>query len=241
MTDAQNPTQFSSDGEALWLVPPTHNGQAPGQLFVMFHGQGGEPADLLWLARTLQAQWPGAAIMALRAPYPAGASEAEGRQWFVADELNADELAGQVAAGLPPLLKLIRRVQAQWQIAPAATALFGLGQGGLVALELSAADHALAGRVIAFSAGYASLPQAAAPETSVHLLHGAEDDVVPPSSSQDAYDRIQELEGDATLDILPDIGHELNVALVTRAIERLRTHVPLHIWQSALMSARQSS
>ncbi|CAM4334271.1 esterase [Kerstersia similis] len=241
MTDAQDTTQFSSDGEAHWLVPPTHDGQAPGQLFVLFHGQGGEPADLLWLARTLQAQWSGAAIMALRAPYPAGASEAEGRQWFVAEDADAEQLAAQVSAGLPPLLKLIRRVQAQWQIAPAATALFGLGQGGLIALELSAADHALAGRVIAFSAGYARLPLEAAAETSVHLLHGADDTVIPPSSSQAAFDRIQELEGDATLDILPDVGHELHVALVTRAIERLRTHVPLHIWQTALMSARQSS
>lgn len=241
MTDAHDVPHFSEGGEAQWLVPPTHDGQAPGQLFVMLHAQGGEPMDLLWLARTLQAQWPGAAIMALRAPHPAGTSEADGRQWFLATGQSDDQLGAQVAASLPPLNALIHRAQQQWQIAPAATALFGLGQGGLVALELAAADHGLAGRVISFSAGYAVLPDLAAPETSIHLLHGEKDEVVPPASSQEAFARIQELEGDATLDILPDIGHELHVNLVSRAIERLRTHVPLHIWQSALMSSRQSS
>src|SRR5690606_17260588 len=99
--------------------------------------------------------------------------------------------------------------------------------------EAAQAEEALAGRVLAFGGRYASLPSHAPRYTTIHLLHGADDAVVPVLHAKAAHGRLAQLRADATIDVASNVGHELHPALVERAIVRLKTCVPLRDWQTA--------
>jgi len=192
------------------------------QLMVLLHGVGATPQDLLPLARALRAHFPQAAIV-VPAGFEPFDSAPNGRQWFSIRGVTEDNRPQRVAAALPRLN------------ASEATALFGFSQGAIMALEAVHADAALAGRVLAFSGRYARLPDAAAPETTIHLFHGSADPVIAVQHAEQAVERLAGLEGgDATVDIASGVGHELHTALIDSAVLRLTRHVPLRLWRTAM-------
>jgi phospholipase/carboxylesterase len=128
----------------------------------------------------------------------------------------------------------VRGAQQSTGVGPAATALVGFSQGAVCALELAQREDGLAGRVLSFAGRYAVLPEQALRHTTLHFFHGSQDEVIPADHARAAMQRIAELQGDATIDIAQGVGHELPVALVNCAIERLRTHIPHRTWAAAL-------
>ena len=74
-------------------------------------------------------------------------------------------------------------------------------------------------------------------DTTVHLLHGLDDRVMPAGAAIDSAERLVALGGDVTADVLPGIGHELHPRLVERAIEQLRSFLPKRVWRAALGEA----
>ncbi|MFM9866452.1 esterase [Achromobacter xylosoxidans] len=173
------------------------------QLFILLHGVGGTPANLVPLAEAVR-----------------GVSE--------------DNRPERVAQALPPLEAYVKAAQARFGLLQSDTALAGFSQGAIMALELVQAHDGMAGRVIAFSGRYAQLPKAAPQYTTLHLLHGADDPVMPVALIQAAQARLDELHGDSTIDVATHVGHELHPALIQRAIVRLQTCVPLRSWEAAL-------
>jgi phospholipase/carboxylesterase len=209
---------------------------APEQLVVLLHdvghgaGQGG--AAMAPLAQRLRAAFPQAAVLAPDAP----AAGAAGCQWFADAPAGADAAAGPAAA-LPPLWAWLRRQQDRLRVPPRATALAGLGQGAMLALETATHEDGLAGRVLSFGGRFAALPDHAPRHTTLHLFHGADDTVVPVRHARVALQRLARLQGDATLDIADGAGHELHPALLQCALHRLTSHIPLRTWQAALGAA----
>jgi phospholipase/carboxylesterase len=165
-----------------------------------------------------------------------GAQEgrAEGRQWFSTRGIDEANRPRRVAQALPPLVEYIRACQARFHLLQSDTALAGFSQGAIMALEATAAHDGLAGRVLAFSGRYAAMPQWAPQYTTIHLLHGAADAVMPVAHAQQAQVRLNELHGDSTIDVATHVGHELHPALIERAVVRLQTCVPLRSWEAAL-------
>ena len=111
-----------------------------------------------------------------------------------------------------------------------------IGPGDLdttLALALSDQHDGLVGRVLAFSGRYAAWPDKAPALTTIHLLHGQLDNVVPARLAQQGYAELMALGADATCDIASSIGHELHPALMAQAVHRLQTCVPLRFWRSA--------
>ena len=106
-----------------------------------------------------------------------------------------------------------------------------------MALEFSIAHDGGVGRVLAFSGRFAQLPEKSPELTTLHLLHGENDPVIPVAHAQAAHARLKELEGDATLDIAAATGHEINAELSGQAIRRLQTHIPLRSWKKAMEGA----
>jgi phospholipase/carboxylesterase len=194
------------------------------------------------LAQALRSAFPQAAVLAPDAParsHPSGdsgAGAAAGRPWF-AGTLGADLSAAEVASALPPLWAWLREQQGRLRVPPLATALAGFGQGAVLALETAVRDDGLAGRVLAFGGRFATLPEQAPGHTTLHLLHGADDAVVPARHARIALQRLARLQGDATLDIADGAGHELHPALLHCALHRLTHHIPLRTWQAALGAA----
>lgn len=210
------------------------------QLMILLHGWGASAAAMAPLAMALRAEFPQAALLAPEGFEPVDSALA-GRQWFAmngvagaAGPLTEANRPARVATVLPRLADWVCAAQAATGVGPAATALVGFSQGAVCALELAQLHDGLAGRVLSFSGRYATLPDRALAQTTLHFFHGATDSVIPAAQARLAMERLAALHGDATIDIAAGVGHELPAALVRCAIERLRTHIPHRTWAAAL-------
>jgi phospholipase/carboxylesterase len=210
----------------------------PEQLLILLHGVGADPAGLVPLARALRHQFTQAAVLA-PAGFDAFDMAPAGRQWFSVRGVTEDNRVDRVAAGLPRLLAWIKAAQHRTGVGPAATALVGFSQGSIMALEAVAAEDGLAGRVVAFSGRYARLPGQAPALTTIHLLHGSADPVMPVALARAALEHLGRLHGDATLDIADGVGHELHPSLLDCALHRLTSHIPQRTWQAAMGGLQQ--
>ncbi len=211
-----------------WLPEAT----VPAQLFVLLHGEQSDPQAMLGLATALRATFPDSVILT-----PASGRLGEhvnaGYEWFTSGALTDTERAQEVDTALPELLAFVQQAQQRFGLTPAQTALVGFSQGATMALAL--ATHAdLAGRVLAFSGRFATLPTQLPLACTFHFLHGQNDEVTPVAHAQNAHVRLGTLNADSTIDIASHVGHELHPALVARAIVRLQTCVPLRSWKEAL-------
>jgi phospholipase/carboxylesterase len=211
------------------------------QLFVLLHGVGASSSDLLPLAGGLRKSFPNAAFLLADGfqPFdrgPPGNGDYR-RQWFPISGMTEATRPARVAAAMPALHEMVRQAQHRHRILQSDTALVGFSQGAIMALEFSIAHDGGVGRVLAFSGRFATLPDKAPELTTLHLLHGEDDHVIPVAHAYDAYARLTELQGDATLDVASSVGHEIHPVLVERALSRLQTCIPLRSWQQALKGA----
>ncbi len=213
-------------------------------LFVLLHGESAKPDQLFPLAQAIKLAFPSAVVVL---PFAYAHSSGPGESspmlysWIEPGSEHEQSYAGRVKQGLPELIELVKSLQAQYGLSGEETALAGYSQGACMALEASLAQPDLAGRVLAFSGLYARQPDAAPPATLLHFFHGADDTQVLAHDVASTLARLEELQGDATLDVASDIGHELHEALIQQAIVRLQTCVPLRNWQAALALLQQQA
>ncbi len=205
----------------------------PKQLFILLHGVGSKASDFLPLANYLREVFPGAAFFLPEAPQPFDGG-GHGRQWFSISAVTEENRAARVAAAMPGLLALVKQAQERCNVLQPDTAMIGFSQGAIMAMEFSIAHDGGVGRVLAFSGRFAQLPEKAPELTTLHLLHGERDAVIPVAHAQAALERLKALSGDATLDIAAATGHEIDGELADHAIRRLRTHIPLRSWKKAM-------
>ena len=213
------------------------------QLLLLLHGFAGSGADMAPLAQALRAAFPQAAVLAPDAPHASqlvgtGAdASARASQWYAVSGLTPENWPARVQAELPALRTWVQAQQQRLGIEPAATALAGFSQGAVLALALVMQHDGIAGRVLAFGGCLTQVPEAAPQQTTVHLFHGAADEVIPAEGSRQALQALAELQGDATLDIAQGVGHVLHPVLINCALQRLQTHIPARTWRAALGSA----
>ncbi len=202
-------------------------------LFIMLHGVGSQPSDLLPLAEYLQQVFPAAAFFlpAGSHPYDGGG---QGRQWFSINGVSDENRLARIAEAMTRLHALVRHTQERFGVLNTNTALVGFSQGAIMALEFSVAHDGEVGRVLAFAGRFARLPDRAPELTTLHLLHGERDKVIPVTHVHEAVARLQSLDGDVTLDTVEVAGHEIDGELVAHALRRLQTHVPLRSWRKAM-------
>jgi phospholipase/carboxylesterase len=224
-TPAHNPP-MPFDALTADLLPDLPLVGRAEQLLVLLHGWAGTPASMLPLARSLRGAFAQALVLG-----PSGLAPR-----FPEDEgvVEAVALAPALTDTLERLREWVAAAQHASGVGPAATAIAGFGEGAMAALELSSAFDGLAGRVLAFSGRYAALPTRAPEETTIHLFHGADDEIVPVARVRAAIERLAALGADATIDIAGRTGHALAPVLVDCALHRLRTHIPARTWAAAL-------
>ena len=199
------------------LLPESPIAGRAEQLLILLHGAADTPAAMQPLARALRGAFAQALVLG-----PAG---------LVPPFAEAE---AQLADVLARLREWIATAQQASGVGPAATAIAGFGEGALAALELAAAFDGLAGRVLVFGGRFATLPVRAPEETTIHLFHGADDEVVPVAHARAALEHLGALGGDATIDIAGRTGHVLAPVLIDCALHRLRTHIPARTWAAAL-------
>jgi phospholipase/carboxylesterase len=202
------------------------------QLILLFHGVGADAQAMRPAGERLAAEFPLAMVVSVAAYQPSDISS--GFQWFSVVGITEDNRAERIAQGMPAFEACVAHWQQVAGVDAAATALIGFSQGAIMALESSKRSTPLASRVFAISGRFASLPPAAASDTTIHFLHGKADTVMPYGFSVEAAIHLRDLGADLTAEVLPFIGHEMHPDFVEQIVLKLTTHVPKRLWTEAL-------
>lgn len=221
------------DAETIELLPAAG---LPRQLFVLLHDAGGTGTDMLALGEVLGDAFAQAVVVipeGLAGTTP-GLEELagleEGRIYL--PETSPEDPPAGLPGRVETLAAFLRAQQQRFGLLQSDSALLGFGAGASLALALSAAHDGLVGRVLAFGGTHAAWPAGAPLLTTLHLLHGQRDLVVPVRRVREAYGLLMKLSADATLDVASSVGHELHPALMEQAVTRLQTCVPLRFWKA---------
>lgn len=210
---------------------------APQQLFLLFHGVGADAEDMVPLGRHLASAFPNAFVVSV-----AGVEDSDisaGHQWFSVRDISDENRVTRVAGAMPRFVATIRRWQESAGVAADATALVGFSQGGIMALESTRESAMLATRVIAIAGRFATPPDRARTDITIHLIHGKADTVIPFAHTIADAERLLGMGGDVTADVLPMVGHEINDEIAFLLIERLTRHIPRRLWDEAMREAQR--
>jgi phospholipase/carboxylesterase len=207
----------------------------PGQLVLLFHSAGTGAEDMVPLGRALAEEFPSAFVVSIGAPAQPGG----GHQWFSMLDIDETNRAARVAAAIPGFVDTVRQWQREADVGTDAVALVGFSQGGEMALESTRERPAIAGRVVSIGGRFTQLPDAPNPDTTLHLLHGKLDPVIPYMATVEAAQHLVRIGADVTADVIPFVGHQINDDVVELLIERLRGHLPKRVWEAALRTARE--
>jgi len=202
------------------------------QLFLLYHTAGDNPVAMGQIGSGFAQAFPRALVVSIGGPQPSG--DEPGRQWFAPD---STDLQRQVDGVMAEFTASVRHWQQLSGIKADATALVGFSQGSMMVLEAVKAQADLAGRVVAFSGRYATLPQRASRRTTIHLIHGDDDSTLPLTHAVEAEERLTALGGDATLDIVDDLPHAVDDRAMQLALERLQFTVPRRYFDEAFGGA----
>ena len=221
--------------ESIIVARPEGHAQ---QLMLLFHGVGSTALDLVPLGRVLAAEFPAAFIVSVAAPAPSGA--AGGREWFSVLGITEENRPERVAAALPAFRDTVRHWQKEAGVGTDAVALIGFSQGGIMALESTRDQPAVAGRVVSIAGRFATLPSKPNAGTTLHMFHGKLDPVIPYGFTVEAAQHLVNIGADITADVIPHVGHQINDEVAELMIERLRGHLPKRTWAAAMKAAREA-
>jgi phospholipase/carboxylesterase len=189
-------------------------------LFLLFHGVGATPQDLVPLGTRLARDFPQAAIVSV--PGPDQSDLGRGLQWFSVIGVTEQDRPQRVAATLDRFVATVHAWQRRTGIAAAGTTLIGFSQGAIMALASTQAAQPPAARVVSLSGRFSELPSVAPAGVRIHFLHGDADPVIPAANAQQAARQLQALGARVTLDVLPGLGHGVNATTADLLVRRLR-------------------
>ncbi|ETX16540.1 phospholipase [Roseivivax halodurans JCM 10272] len=163
---------------------------------VFLHGYGANGADLLGLADPLGEHLPDTLFVAPDAP-EACAVNPMGLQWFPIpwiDGSSQEEAETGMHAAAKDLDAFLDALMVDEDLMPEQVALVGFSQGTMMALHVAPRREDPVAGIVAFS-GRVLQPELLADEAisrpPVLLVHGDQDDVVPPHSMQEAAEALQ--------------------------------------------------
>lgn len=165
-------------------------------IVVFLHGYGANGADLLGLADPLAEHLPDTLFVAPDAPeaipgYPGG------YQWFPIpwiDGSSEEEAERGLTAAAEDLNAFLDALMVDEDVLPEQVVLFGFSQGTMMSLHVAPRREDPVAGIVAFS-GRLLNPELLADEVvsrpPVLLVHGDQDDVVPPQSLPQAAEALQ--------------------------------------------------
>lgn len=164
---------------------------------VFLHGYGANGADLLGLADPLGEHLPDTLFVAPDAP-EACAGAPMGFQWFPIpwiDNSSEEEAERGMQAAVEDLNAFLDALMVDEDVLPEQVVLFGFSQGSMMSLHVGPRREDEVAGIVAFS-GRLLAPESLADDVVVRppilLVHGDQDDVVPPQSLPEAAQALQE-------------------------------------------------
>ena len=166
-------------------------------IVVFLHGYGANGADLLGLADPLGEHLPDTLFIAPDAP-EASAGVPFGFQWFPIpwiDGSSEEESMRGMMQAVDDLNAFLDALMVDEDVLPEQVVLFGFSQGTMMALHVAPRREDEVAGIVGFSGRLLS-PESLADEVAsrppVLLVHGDQDDVVPPQSLPQAAEALQE-------------------------------------------------
>ena len=202
----------------------------PQQLFLLYHGVGATPQGLVPLGQRLATEFPLALVVSVQGPQASDLGQ--GFQWFSVVGITEENRVARVAQAMPGFVEKVQEWQARSGVAPEATALLGFSQGAIMALESTQQPQHLAGRVVSLSGRFAQLPRAPHAHTTLHFVHGKNDNVMHYGYTVSAAEHLISQGADVTADVIPFLGHEVNAEVLDTLVERLQGHLPKRHWDA---------
>jgi len=160
-------------------------------LVILVHGYGADGADLLGLADPLGAHLPDTAFVAPDAPNRCSGNPM-GYEWFPIPWLDGSSetaAAAGMATALDELNAFIDDAMAAEDVAAANTVLLGFSQGTMMCLHLAPRRQRPFAGVVGFSGRLLDADRLGAETLSrppILLVHGDQDNMVPPASLPEA-------------------------------------------------------
>lgn len=165
-------------------------------MVIFLHGYGADGNDLLGLAEPLKPHLPNTVFLAPNAPERCGLNPM-GYQWFPIpwiDGSSEEAAAAGMARAVDDLNAFLDRVMVEEDMIAEQVALVGFSQGTMMSLHVAPRRDEAFAAVVGFS-GRLMAPETLADEVVVRppilLIHGDQDDVVPPSSLPEAAEALQ--------------------------------------------------
>jgi phospholipase/carboxylesterase len=164
---------------------------------IFLHGYGANGADLIGLADPLAEYMPDTLFIAPDAPESC-AGAPMGYQWFPIpwiDGSSEEESAAGLQRAAADLDAFIDGVMVDEDLLPEQVVVLGFSQGTMMALHVAPRREDPVAGIVAFS-GRLLLPELLVDEAQcrppVLLIHGDQDDVVPPQSLPQAAEALQQ-------------------------------------------------
>lgn len=163
---------------------------------VFLHGYGANGADLLGLADVLAEHLPDTLFVAPDAP-EACAGAPMGYQWFPIpwiDNSSEEEAEVGMHSAVKDLNAFLDALMVDEDLLPEQVMLFGFSQGTMMALHVAPRREDPVAGVVGFSGRLLSpelLEDEVVSRMPVLLVHGDQDDVVPPQSLPEAAEALQ--------------------------------------------------
>ena len=209
------------DLEGIFTAPA--RGGAASSLIVILHGWGADARDLADLAYPVSLRFPGAAFFVPDAPEVCSMNPM-GRQWF-----DLGDLENGPAAAAAVILPCLADACDTLDLGMNTVALTGFSQGGMMSLHCGLGTALAPAAIISFSGALlqpATIINNTAPP-SVMLVHGTDDQVVPFSSMDRAFEVLAARGITAETVARPGLGHGIDPDALSAAIDFLARTLPV--------------
>ena len=192
-------------------------GGAARRLVVFLHGYGADGNDLIDIGRAWQGLLPETAFVSPHAPEPCGQAPT-GRQWFNLTFRTPNERWDGARKAAPGLERFLDAELARHKLPPQALALVGFSQGTMMSLHVGLRRAVPPAAIVGYS-GLFVLPDDAEPAVvaseirsrpPVLLVHGDEDQLIPPAALLQSAQDLATLEVPAEWHMSPGVGHGID-------------------------------
>lgn len=194
-------------------LAPRSGGKADS-LVVLIHGYGADGRDLIDLGGPMGELLPGAAFVSPHGPEPC-AEAPVGRQWFSLASRDPHDIARGAAAAWPVLRSFLAEELSSLGLPPQRLALVGFSQGTMMALHAVTAGGVAAGAVVGYSGLWtqaAGTPTALEHLPPILLVHGSDDEVIPPAALFGSANALAAAGGAAQWHLSFGLGHGIDEA-----------------------------
>jgi phospholipase/carboxylesterase len=203
-----------------------------GSVVVVLHGYGADGNDLLGLAEPVGPHLPDTVFIAPDAPERCTINPM-GYQWFPIpwiDGSSEEEAMRGMHAAARDLDAFLDQVLADEGITPDRLLLFGFSQGTMMALQVAPRRPTPVAGIVGFSGRLLNpdlLADEAVSRPPVLLMHGDQDDVVPPQSLPEAANALTQAGFTVYADVMKGMAHGIAPEGLSTAVAFMRERLGL--------------